>query len=326
MSMKKYLIPCAAVLLFMSCKKSDFDDLSGAQVLKGVVVIYDTLNGVQSITPAKNFKVYLKYNGSANTFLYSTTANTLGQFAFNGIDSSRSYTIYSSSDTGAVKYYGENHYTAGNYVNNQSDSLRLFPSQNNQNGIHLMVMDEQLRPVPNVTAWVFNSAVLFASDTSAGRVFDMTVNAYGVSNRFNIAPGTYYLRVKTRIGAMDLAGETSVDVPAAGIRNAAIVLRNVPLARNGIEATILDRYATPVSGARVYAYRSQYVFENDTISYNNSLFMMQSNQAGLATTYIIDPGTYYLRAIKVINTDTLRQTAIVSVGPGAISRLTMTVD
>jgi hypothetical protein len=321
--MKKYFLSVVIVLLFFRCTKSSFNDLSGSQTLKGLVVLYDTLQGVQSIVPAKNFKIYIKYSGSSNGFLYSSNANGQAQFSFQGIDTARSYTIYAVSDTGVIKYYGEKIYPANSYSVIRPDTLKLYPSQQNQNGIHLIVTDELLRPVPNVTAWVFNNATLFASDTSAGRIFDMTVNNYGVNNRLNIAPGTYYLRVKTRIGGLDLAGEDTVVVPAAGIRDANLVLRNIPLARNGIEATITDMYSTPVAGANVYCYRSQYVFENDTIQFNNSLFTMNSNASGLASAYIITPGTYYLRAVKIINSDTLKKTATVSVSANGISPVPM---
>jgi hypothetical protein len=324
--MRKYILPLILALTFLQCTKSTFNDLAGSQRLRGVVVIYDTLNGVKTTSPGKNYKVYLKYAENATGYLYSTTANGLAEFSFNGIDPARSYTIYASSDTGAVKYDGQTVLHAGAYTDNQSDTLKLFPSSKNQNGIHLIVRDEGGNPVSGVTAWVFSSAILFAADTSAGRVFDISANAYGAGNRLNIGPGRYYLRIKTRIGALDLAGEASVDVQATGISDAIVVLRNTPLQRNGIEAIISDVYATPVENAKVYAYRSQYIFENDTIHYNNSLFTMTSSGSGLAAAYILAPGTYYLRAIKIINSDTLRKTAIVNVSPVAISHVPMTVQ
>jgi hypothetical protein len=325
MSMKKYILPLAVALLFFSCGDKKYDDLAGTDNIKGVAVIYDTLSGVKNLTPAKSLRVYLRNANDTAGFLYFTTANDQGRFSFSGIDLQKSYTVYASIDTGAVKYAGSLNFAAGNHAVS-GDSLRLFPSQTAQNGIHLMVKDEQGRPISGVTAWVFNSAILFAADTSAGRVFDIPVNSYGVGNRYNIAPGTYYLRVKTRIGSLDLTGETSVDVPAAGIRDATVILRNTPLARNGIEATITDMYNTPVSGAKVYAYRSQYVFENDTTTYSNSLFTMTSNASGLASAYIIEPGTYYLRAIKVVNSDTLRKTATVTVSANAITRIPISLQ
>jgi hypothetical protein len=324
--MKKYILPLTLAFILFQCTKSTFNDLGGSQTFKGVVVMYDTLNGVNTIIPAKNFKVYLKYPTSlAGTYLYTVTADALGQYLFNGIDGTRDYVVYAASDTGAVKYYGENVYAAPGTPGNQPDTLKLYPANNNQNGIHLIIRDSVGRPVPGLTAWVFNSAVLFAADTSAGRIFDMQGNGYGVSNRYNIAPGTYYLRVKTKIGSLDLAGETNVDITATGIKNAIIVLRSIPLTRNGIEVKTFDIFSTPVADAKVYCYRSRTVFLNDTINYNNSLFTISSNAAGLAAAYIIDTGRYYLRAVRTVNSVTIKDTTNTTVGLNAISRITMTL-
>lgn len=322
MIMKKYILPLVVAFLYLSCGDKDYDDLSGTETIKGVAAVYDTLSGVSSLSITKNLKVYLRNKNDSTGFLYFVTTNEQGNFSFNGIDPLKSYSVYASIDTGSVKYTGTLDFPGGSHAA-ATDTLKLFPSTIAQNGIHLMVKDEQGRPVPGITAWVFNSQILFTSDTSAGRVFDITVNNYGVGNRLNIAPGTYYLRAKTRIGNLDLAGETSVVVPAKGIADATIILRNIPLARNGIEATIKDNYLTPVSGAKVFAYKSQLLFERDTLSYSNSLFTMTSNQLGIASAYIIEPGTYYLRALKVINTDSLKATSVVTVTNNAITPVQM---
>lgn len=301
-------------LLSLQCSESEFNDLAGPYVLKGVVVIGDTLNGVRNYYPAKNYKVFIKYTGGVtNGFLYSTIADAAGQYSFNGIDPARNYTIYSSSDTGVVDYYGDRFYTAGSFTDKQSDSLILFPSSLSQNGIHLIVTNEQGHAVPNVTAWVFSNPDLFTADTSAGRVFEIQANQYGVGNKLNIAAAKYYLRVKTRIGAKDLAGEDTVDVAETGLTNSHIILSNIPLPRNGIEADIKDSYGTPVADAKVYVYRSQYIFENDTEDFSNSLFVMTSNASGRASAYVIEPGNYFLRAVRVINNVILKNTATITV-------------
>ncbi|GAA4318633.1 hypothetical protein [Flaviaesturariibacter amylovorans] len=322
MMLKKYFLPLVAALLCLSCSDKTYDDLAGADEIKGVAVIYDDLSGTTTSTPGKNLKIYLRNADDAAGFLYSTTANEQGRFVFGGIDRAKAYEVYASVDTGAVKYFGILRFAASNHAAT-GDSLKLSPSQTAQNGILLKVQDEQEIPIPGVTAWVFNNPFLFASDTSAGKIFDIPVNNYGIGYRLNLAPGMYYLRVKTRIGMLSLTGETSVSVPSNGIIDTTITLRNVPLARNGIEATITDTYGTLINGATVYAYRSQLLFERDTVSYTNSLFTMTSNAMGMASAYIIEPGTYYLRAIKVINTDTLKKTAVVLVGANSPSQVPM---
>lgn len=321
--MKKFLILFVIICTLVQCRKSAFNDVSGPATLKGVAVTYDTLHGVTVKTVLKNAKIFIKYDNAPNGFLYAVTSNAQGQYVFSGIDTEKGYTVYSQTDTGIVKYYGKLDYAANQFTDGQSDSLKLYPDPTNQNGIHLIVQDNMLGRVPNVTAWVFNSPVLFLADSSAGRVFDMISNSYGVNNKFNVAPGIYYLRIKTRIGSLDLAAEASVVVPPTGIVTVTLTLQNGALNRNGMEITTLDLFNTPVSNAKVYCYRSYAVFLADTIQYNNSLFSMISTASGKASAYIIEPATYYLRAVKTVNTQTLKQTATVTVNSNTISTASM---
>lgn len=310
--MKKNLLLIIAGILLLQCKKAPFNDLSGDYTLKGIVMVYDTLSGVVNKTPGKNLRVYLKYDNGGTNYLNYVTANDQGQYSFSGIEKNKGYLIYAESKPD-LKYYGELSYGAGSYVDGASDTLKLYPSQTGQNGIHLIVRDSAGAPIPHTTAWVFSSAVLFAADSSAGRLFDITTNEYGAGNSYNIAPGIYYLRIRTKIGNLSLSGESTVTVGEAGIQNSTIYLKSVPPAnRNGIEITVWDAYNTAVDGAKVYFYRSNAVFIADT-SYQHSLFTLTSSSAGIASSYILDPATYFYKALKVVDKDSLK------FGPGSIS-------
>lgn len=322
---KKILLPLTACFFLSQCSKSDFDDLSGPDTIKGVVIIYDTLNGSTNLLAGKSSKVYLKYTDSTN-FIYSTTTDATGQYKFSGIDHSKKYSVYTSSDTGVVKYFGQLDYTNLSSNDDTPDTLKLYPSFINYNGIHLMVRDVQGGVIPNTTAWVFNSPVLFAADTSAGKAFDITTNTYGTGNRFNLTAGNYYIRIKTKIGNLDMVGEASIAVQPTGLHNMLLTIGTTPLPRNGIEIKVEDVFATPVNKAEIYAYRSFVDFSRDTSTFSNSLFRMISNPSGLASTYLIEPGTYYLRAIKVINIkDTLKDKKTIIVNAGIITKDGMTV-
>lgn len=320
--MRNYLLVVLCVSL-LQCKQSPYSDLSGAAKLKGIVMIADTLSGKTVLTPAKNIKVYLGYKGTSPAYLYSTNADGQAQYVFNGIDLNKSYTIYASTDTGVVKYYGEKDYDAGGFTDGKFDTLKLYASEDAQNGIHLIVQDSTGGRVPNVTAWVFSSPVLFAADSISGKDFDMVTNENGISNRYNLSPITYYLRVKTQIGNVPLAGEASVTLSEKEIKTVTITLRRVIADRNGIELKIVDKFSTPIAGATSYFYRSGSTFLADTISYSNSLFKLTSNSAGLSSIYFIDPATYFLRTIKVINKDTLSHMDTLFVDKNIISTKTI---
>lgn len=319
--MKKFLLIAAGFLMLQCNKSKDFNDLAGSYTLKGVVVIRDTLNGPAVNVVAPNMKVYLKYPHAVSGYIYSTTADGLAQYSFNGIGSDSGYTVYAYTDTGTVKYYGELLYGAGTIRDRQSDTLRLYPDSNTQNVLHLLVRDSTSATIPNVTAWVFNSPVLFAADTSAGRIFDMPVNGYGIANKYNLAPGTYYLRVKTRIGGLNLAGESNVDIDATGIKTAIITLKSTPIDRNGLELTLMDPWNTPVGAATAYFYRSRSVYLLDTL-YNNSQFKLVTDDGGFASAYILPAAKYYFKAIKIIGKDTLTATDSFNVPAQGIDRKT----
>lgn len=322
----KKLIPFLLVVLFLfECKKSDLHDLSGNITLRGVVVFMDTLKGVTATPVYKNAKVYLKYLDSSG-FMQSINANDQGQYSFSGIEGDQEYRIYAFSDTGAVKYSGLLDYKDGNFADRQFDTLKLYPSDNNQNGIHLIVRDSTGNRLPRLTAWIFNSPVLFAADTSAGKAFDMVTNDYGVDNKYNLAIDKYYARVKVRIGNVDLIGEDSVEITENGIKNLIVVLRSrqVP-GKNGMELILNDIFNTPVYNANIYTYRTRHVWLLDTLN-TNSEFMLQSDGAGLATRYIVDTGRYYFRMIKVISAkDTLRRLDSIDVAPDLVSKKTYTL-
>ncbi len=78
-----------------------------------------------------------------------------------------------------------------------------------------------------------------------------------------------------------------------------------------------------MNGAVSYFYRSGSAFLADTNSYNNSLFKLTTNNAGLSSMYFVDSATYFLRTIKVINTDTLLNTDTINVNKTAITNRTI---
>jgi|GEM_PF-2277078 len=327
--MKKYILLLIGGFLLAQCQKdSGFNDLAGSTTLNGIAFIADSLNGPATLMLAPNLKVYLRYATQTSGYLTSNKADGLGQYSFNGIDPDSSYTVYAYTDTGVVKYYGEITYPPHTIVDRKSDTLKLYAAQQTQNGIHLLVQDTTSTRIPSVTAWVFNSLPLFHADTSAGRAFDLATNLYGVGNKFNLAPGNYYFRVKTHIGNRDMFGEASVTLDQVGIKTVVLVLRDITQDRNGIELTLNDKWSTPASNATAYFYRSyaSYLADSITIGAGNYLFPVTANAAGLAAIYNIDSAKYYFRAQKIIGTDTIRATdSIVDMGAHKISRLTRTM-
>jgi hypothetical protein len=288
----------------MACNKSTFDDLSGQGTLKGVAVIYDTLNGYFSYAQAPNLKIYLKKAEDLTGYLYSTTSGSQAQYSFSGIEMGKSYKVYAGTDSGAVKLYGELNYTAGGFADGQSDSLKLFPSETNQNGIHLILQDSAGGRMANTTAWVFSSPLLFNGDSSIGKIFDMVTNTYGVNNRFNLAPAKYYIRVNTKVGNINLKGTGTVDVSIAGIKTLLIPVARYSPNLNGFVILVNDITHNAINNVQIYVYRSRTVFFADATGVNSD-YQLNSNISGQASMYNIDSARYYLRFIKQAGSATL---------------------
>ncbi|RXK86745.1 hypothetical protein [Filimonas effusa] len=306
MIIRQYLFILIAAVFLHSCAKDlEFNDLSGTATLKGVIIMTDSLSGIHQYRTAGNITVFLKKAETENGYLYKVTADAKGQYSFNGIDPGASYTIYAATDTGSVKYSGELTYKANGFKDGESDSLLLRPYAVNQNGILLMVRNEAGDRVGNTTAWVFNNLAAFQADSSAGKIFDMVSNIYGVSNKINIAPGKYYLRVMTKLGSVNVRGEQEVVVDQTGIKPVVLTLQPYTINRTGVELTITDINAAPINAAVTYVYRSGVIADLDS-TYANSLYSITSNNAGIAAKYDISPGAYFLRTIKVVGKDTLR--------------------
>jgi hypothetical protein len=291
-------------------------------------MFHDTLYGNYGYTPLRNLVVYLRNPQDSTSFLYTVRTDNLGQFFFSGIDTTMQYQVTASFDSNQVHYNAKLNYTPliQDFLHSR-DTLIVAADTISQNGIHLIVKDTTSAPVRNVTVHVFNSRVLFQADTAAGKIFDMVSNSAGLDNRFNVAPAMYYFRAKTRIGNVDLIREDSVRVDAKGIKTMLLTLRSVPFTANGIELHLSDMFVTPVANATIYFYRSFAVFQNDPSPYSNSLFTLNSNAAGFASVYIIDPATYYVRAVKVVSsTITLSGIGNVTVGNNTISQLSLTLQ
>lgn len=303
----KNLFPVGASFLMifyigLSCKKPLFNDLGGTSILSGVIMLHDTLWGNYGYTPEKNLTLYLRNPTDSVAYLYSVQSDNLGQFSFSGIDTTKEYQITASFDTAQIHYSARAMFTpSGKNFLHIRDTLLLTPDTNSQNGIHLIVEDTTFSPLSYVTVHVFNSSVLFHADSVAGKVFDMISNGAGFDNKFNVSPATYYFRAKVSFGNANLTREDSMTVGEKGIKTMRLVLRSTALDSNGIELHITDTFATPVANANIYFYRSLAVFQNDLPPYSNSLFAGNSNAGGYAAIYNIEPATYYIRAIKVVN-------------------------
>jgi len=294
------------------CEQSEFNDLSGPKTLKGRVLLKDTINGSSYDVPVKSIEVFLADLKDTAIFLNSVRTDKDGYFSFGGIDPAVGYKVYARIDTGAVKYYGELRYEIGKLEENKDRSLMLYPALDIQNGMHVVVQDAGKARMPGVTVWVYTNRSFYNAGTVEGKTLELTTNASGIANKMNLAPQTYYLRVKGRIGNIDISGTDSTTLTAAAINTVVLKVTTTLPKRNGMEILVEGIEGAPIDGATVFAYRSPTIYDLDKNG-TNSLFLMPSDKTGKAAAYDIDPALYYLRAVKIVGKDTLKGKDTISV-------------
>lgn len=312
-------------LFYYSCKKPDFNDVGGTTTLSGVVLLRDNYASTGRYTPVANLTVYLRNQGDMNAYLYSTKTDSQGQFSFSGVDSTRSYRIDATHELDQVKYTGSAEIGPNsNRFKERRDTLLLTINENLQNGVHITVKDYLGGAVPNATVWVFSSPAGFAADTSANATFTLQTDAFGVVNKYQLASGDYYFRVKTRAGNTELVDETKVTVGPQGIQPVSLVVQPTPRPGfgNGIDIMVNDKNGMPVPNATVFLYKNYDTYIQDSGKLQNSLFKLTSGSNGHANAYIINPATYFLWSRKIVSAkDTLssREQKVIEVKTSIVS-------
>lgn len=291
---KIFSVLAISAIFILGCKKQN-EKLENLYI-RGRLFLTDTLTNLAIDSVLSNKVIRLaEDNGDTLNFLYSDTTDNDGYFVFNLLnDGKTNFVIRYEEKINNIIYSTNQQVTKGQ----NNIAVEVTPSQTKQNALHLIVADSANGRVVNTTAWVFNSALLFAADTSAGKIFDMTTdNVHGVSNKFNLPAGRYYLRIKTKIGNIDFKGEEIIDIENTGITTLVITINRLSQNHNGFQLLILDSLNTPVNNAQVYGYRSKAIFLIDSTN-ANSIFTLNSNNSGVATLSNIDSARYYLRTLK----------------------------
>lgn len=289
-------------LLYNSCKKPDFNDLGGSSTISGIAVLNDNYSNNNIYTPVKQLTVYLRNRTDTLSYLYTTKTNDQGQFSFNNIDNEVDYLIDAVYDVETTHYSGKMNIGPNKPAKTSGkDTLLLKVDPELQNGIHLTVKDESGGAIPNAIIWVFSSPALFAADTSSGAIFNMTCNAYGISNKYSVSAGDYYFRVKTYSGNTILVDEQKATVGNKGIQTVELIVRTTPRPGfgNGIDMLVKDKDDNPVSNATIFFYKNYESYILDSAKNQTSNFKLISGADGHAKSYIVNPAEYFIWARKI---------------------------
>lgn len=94
-----------------------------------------------------------------------------------------------------------------------------------KNGFSVLALDPLNTPVANCQLYVFNSLILSDSNLSAGSIFTLQTNNYGVAQKFNLQTGTYYVNAYDSVGKVVLSGKDTILVNQSGITGATLKLK-----------------------------------------------------------------------------------------------------
>jgi len=205
------------ILLFLLTACKNDSDLRGDAIIAGTVYLKNiTLTSVDS-TKLANTKLYVQTeNAGVNSYLYSTTSAGDGSFIFSNLIKGKSYWIFGSLDSAGITYSLQTLIVAGtaNVTVSFTDTL-----SDTTNEMKILVLDSANSPVANFNIYVFNSKVLAAGNDSAGSIFQLKSDNYGIASVMNIHSGVYFLNAKDSVGNLLLSGRDTVTIGSSGIFN-----------------------------------------------------------------------------------------------------------
>jgi hypothetical protein len=317
MSVKHLLYPIALIgILTLSCNKNPgYDDLSGTGIIRGVVVLYDTLTGPHGFVYTRPIPVYLRYPSDSSGYLYSTMTNSSGQFSFSGIDNNKAYVAFASFDSAQVQFVGQFTYPALQTADYVTDTLRLYPSQTNENGIFLQLQDTLGGALAGFKVFIFNSRPLWANNDSLGNVYSLVSDPFGRAVQLNVSPGWYWIHAPGVFHNLTLQASDSVLVDTQGIsQRKTITLRTATAAYgNGFSLFLTDSTGTPLANATVYVFSSRVLWGNNDSTGN--IFTLQTDINGKCIQQNLIPGEYYFHAQKALGNLFLEASDSVAVPP-----------
>lgn len=209
----KHLIFFTLVLLIAACSK-DFGDLGENKKLEGVALKTDPFSQSGDSVPLKAATVKIRVKGNANSFLYSTTTDDDGRFAFSNLKEKTDYEIFHESIISSVPFAG---YVALNTENEKDNKLVIAPDSTKINITVARVTDQFNSPFNNVKIYRFINKTYFDNSYTAGAIDSFLTDSRGIYTYYQSPPGKYYFLVKVVVNSITLTGRKEQDVPLYGV-------------------------------------------------------------------------------------------------------------
>lgn len=311
-------------MVLLSCVKKgseDLGDLGGPFTLSGKVLVYDTLRGNYTYQQVHPLTIYLKYTSDNTGYLTAVTADAAGQYSFQGIDPAKAYTVYTAMDSSGMHYSASKDYPVSSIRDRQSDSLVLYPSQDNQNGIFYRTVDSTGALLAGANVYLFTSKASRDNKDTLSSVWDAQSDAFGRVLKMNLAPGTYYSYATAAGKNQLLSGTGTFTLEATKIVSDVLQLGNANVKTNSLRIYLVDSDQSPVANCNVYLYNNKALWNNpdDSTGVGSIVPALETDAQGKCQQPDLPAGTYYVRAFARFGTLSVRGSDSFSVGGDTVT-------
>lgn len=305
--MKKYCIYILIALLGISCDKDKNDDLSDDKKIFGRLFLIDPLANAPAQVPQTGKKLTIRYADSQDyvNYLFSTTSDANGYFAFPNLKEGRSYIIkYQETISGAVY---EDSISVVAPTNTAVLAGKLATAK--QAGLLVEVKDfsGNLLKEANVCLFTSDYNIGYLKGTCDGSSIQLKTNSAGKASHVGLAAGTYYLLATATIEGVVLTSTTKVDITKSIVEVKMQVTKS-----NGIHFITTDANSEILGNASICVFTSNILFQKNTCEGSN--IQTTTDASGKKNLYKLEKGTYYIYSSKIIGKDTLVAKNTVIVG------------
>jgi hypothetical protein len=279
------IIVALSLLLLFNCKNNG--DLGGNAILGGTLYYKNTIDGLPDSSVLPNTILYLQYaSQGTSSYLYATKTGPDGKFLFSNLTASKSYWIFTTVDTMGLTFTVQQIFKAGV----DTLALTITPVNLAQNGFIVQLFDPLNAPLANIPLYCFNSQTLADNNDSAGNIFSLKTDASGNAWKFNLPPGMYYVNAYGTVNNMVFQARDSFMVSDTVFRGKL----TADTATNGFSLQVLDSLNTPLPGCSLYVFNSLLLSDSNLSA--GSILTLQTNAYGVAQTFDLQKGSYYVNA------------------------------
>jgi len=287
-------------LLLVNCKKGIEEN---KLYIRGRLFLVDTITQYNNGTPLAHKLVTLARAGADSlNFIYSDSTDVNGYFTFPVLtdDKEQNFVVRYEDSSKGFYYKGSSPAKTGQ----DTITVKAYLDGSKQNGFILTLVDESLQPLPKANIRLYgNQALALLNDSAGGGSIQLfPANEYGISYKFNLPPGTYYLNADKKVDSLSYQRILkTITLKSTGfIVDTMILRRKQVVIVNGYVVKITDSTGGAIPRAKVNIFTSPLLaLGNDAAGAVDSLV---TDADGIVKKNNVSAGNYYFSASKIADT------------------------